>query len=156
MTTPHIHASILHAIADGKRVEVMTYGAGWIKAELHDLIKDSDCTFRIAPEAVLDVEVLKPVVTDTQLLDFLEKEHFSNVFPIGSTWYSRIAYGQPYRKHKTLRDAITTAIKQKRKTSPAEAEILRRDPGATFKEDGTVNTCLEYGELQDIFNSYRE
>ena len=95
-------------------------------------------------------------VTDTQLLDFLEKEHFSNVLACGATWYSRLAYGQPHRKHKTLRDAITAAIKQKRKTSPAKVEILRRDPGATFREDGTVNTCLEYGELQDIFNSYRE
>ena len=95
-------------------------------------------------------------VTDTQLLDFLEKEHFSHVFPIGSTWYSRLAYGYPHRKQKTLRDAIIAAIKQKRKASPAAVEILRRDPGATFKEDGTVNTCLEYGELQDIFNSYRE
>lgn len=50
---------------------------------------------------------------DTELLDFLETEHFDNVFPLGKTWYSRLAYGQPYKKHSTLRGAIITAVNNK-------------------------------------------
>ncbi len=50
---------------------------------------------------------------DTKLLDFLETEHFDNVFPLGKTWYSRLAYGQPYKKHSTLRSAIVTAMNNK-------------------------------------------
>lgn len=50
---------------------------------------------------------------DTELLDFLETEHYDNVFPLGKTWYSRLAYGQPYKKHNTLRSAIITAVNNK-------------------------------------------
>lgn len=50
---------------------------------------------------------------DTELLNFLENEHFDNVFPLGKTWYSRLAYGQPYKKHTTLRSAINAAINNK-------------------------------------------
>ncbi len=53
---------------------------------------------------------------DTELLNFLESEHFDNVFPLGKIWYSRLAYGQPYKKHNTLRSAIITAINNKGST----------------------------------------
>ncbi len=36
----------------------------------------------------------------------------------------------------------------------AKKRILELDPGATFSDNGEFITCLDYGTLQDIFESH--
>ena len=64
MTTPHKHADILRAIADGKKIEVKGIIDGrWCSASLHVLANSpSDTEFRIVPETVTinGVECPKP------------------------------------------------------------------------------------------------
>ena len=60
---PHPHADILRAIADGKKVELLTQ-TGWCSTGLTQVANYPESTFRIAPETVLinGVECPKPVV----------------------------------------------------------------------------------------------
>jgi hypothetical protein len=53
-----------------------------------------------------EVEALR---ADAEMLDWLGEKGLVHVFSVGNTWYSRIAYGQPYTKHKTLREAVNAA-----------------------------------------------
>lgn len=47
---------------------------------------------------------------DTARLDWLEADVGKRVFHLGEAWYIRTNYGQPYRKQKSLREAIDAAI----------------------------------------------
>ena len=65
MSTPHPHADILRALADGKKIELwQPHLEKWIDAELLDVAANADEQFRIAPETVLvnEVKCPKPVV----------------------------------------------------------------------------------------------
>jgi GDP-D-mannose dehydratase len=52
-------------------------------------------------------------LTDTDLLNFIEKNQGNNVFNVGATWYSRQSYMMPHKKHKSLRDAVEFAMGRK-------------------------------------------
>lgn len=52
-------------------------------------------------------------LSDTTRLDFLDENKGRNVFSIASNWYTRANYGQPYRKRKSLRDAVDAVINTK-------------------------------------------
>ena len=52
MTTPHKHADILRAIADGKEIEYSTEAGYWSKADLGILFRNPGCLFRIKPETI--------------------------------------------------------------------------------------------------------
>jgi hypothetical protein len=47
---------------------------------------------------------------DTKRLDFMDKHGSSKVFSIIDNWYTRTGYGMPYKKHKSIRDAIDAAM----------------------------------------------
>ena len=51
---------------------------------------------------------------DTFRLDWLEANSAECVFHLGTTWYIRASYGQPYRKCSNLRAAIDAAIAAQR------------------------------------------
>ena len=64
MNTPHKHADILRAIADGKRIQHRpNSGWGWADADLETLIHAPKGEFRIAPETIVinGVECPKPL-----------------------------------------------------------------------------------------------
>lgn len=46
---------------------------------------------------------------DAERLDWLNEDDENHVSKVGKTWYTRPAYGRPYRKHKNLRAAIDAA-----------------------------------------------
>ena len=67
MNAPHLHADILRALADGKKIECRiqqhVYTGDWRKGNLQDVCNNpGDLEFRIAPETVLinGVECPKP------------------------------------------------------------------------------------------------
>ncbi len=62
MTTPHPHADILRALADGKKVELLTPQGDWKETGLTQVANYPATTFRIAPEtiSVNGVECPKP------------------------------------------------------------------------------------------------
>ena len=58
-----------------------------------------------------------PELNDTQRIDFLDANKGSNLFSIAGNWYTRSGYGQPYKKRKSLRDAVDAAINAKGATA---------------------------------------
>lgn len=50
------------------------------------------------------------LVSDKEIVDFLNKDQGKHICHVGSTWYSRKGYGHPYRKHDCLRDAVVFCI----------------------------------------------
>ena len=62
-TTPHKHAHILRAIADGKEVQCrVTDACAWVPGSLYNLSNLDDVQWRVKPETIIinNIEVPKP------------------------------------------------------------------------------------------------
>lgn len=57
-------------------------------------------------------------ITDTDRVDFLDKHNGEYILNVGIRWYWRSGYGKPHHRADSLRDAIDSAIKEFRLTSP--------------------------------------
>lgn len=55
-------------------------------------------------------ELIEALRVDAARINYLNKNKEKNVFSIVSSWYTRPGYGQPYKKRKSLREAIDAAI----------------------------------------------
>lgn len=53
-------------------------------------------------------------ITDSDRIDFMESDAATRLIHAGG-WYSRASYGMPYKKHKSLRDAIDFLITARKK-----------------------------------------
>ena len=53
MTTPHKHADILRAIADGKEVQVQNAFCKWEEGNLPLLADNPDATWRVKPDTIV-------------------------------------------------------------------------------------------------------
>lgn len=54
----------------------------------------------------------REMAEDTERLNWLNANHGSGVFCVGSRWYTRRSYGMPWRRRADLRDAIDAARKE--------------------------------------------
>ena len=103
MSTPHPHANILRAIADGKRIQGrLNSSVPWVDAELINLAQEPECQFRIAPETVMvnGVECPKPV----------GNPHTE------TNWLVDISIGQCYAGTRTSRQHFVFATEEDAKT----------------------------------------
>lgn len=72
-----------------------------------DLADEIDALLAAQPSPASQGDAL-----DAARLDWLDEDDGDHVSKVGKTWYTRPAYGRPYRKHKNLRAAIDAARKQ--------------------------------------------
>lgn len=56
------------------------------------------------------VEAVEKLERDAACLDWLDATGKNKVLSLCDRWYTRADYGQPYRKHKNLREAIDAAM----------------------------------------------
>lgn len=58
------------------------------------------------------LKAVESLAADAERVDFVQATGKSRVLCLGSTWYSRVDYEHPITKHKSLRDAIDSAMKE--------------------------------------------
>lgn len=73
-------------------------------------------------------------------------------FPFNCRYHQRTETDNSIALPLTHPDSYKIAKEREYEDTPDSIKeaILLRDPGATFEERGIINSCLDYGVLQDI------